>query len=763
MNIAITEGIDLMPPSFADGLDAWSSEDGLSGQVNYDSVGTAAYVTGDADFGGCLELVKTASTQKLRSTVETPIIPGVYLRISAKVKATSGNLPSVKIAAWAGSSSSVEVSGLVTEGESVILTSYGEVVEVSAIVGVGDRGGVDMVWGTEPVLGHFGLDLTGGNGGVVRIDDIVIEDVTEVYVRDILAVVDVRDYGAVGDGVTDDSAAFNAADADADGRTVLVPAGVYALDSNVTMDNVTRFVGTVTMPADKRLTLRANFDYPAYYDAFGDPVLAFEKAVQSLFNNSDHDTLDLMGRRIAVDRPIDIQSAIVSPTSYEIRRVVRNGEFYVQDSADWEVGTVTSQAKYSASNPNTLTDVANVANIEVGSLVTGTGVGREVYVTSTNVAAGTVEISLPLWGAPGNQTYTFTRFRYVLDFSGMTKLGRFNLTDIDFKCNGHASALMLPPQGAINQVLNCWFTKPKDRAITSPGRACQGIDIDRCQFLSNESSLKSEERSSVAINLNANDPKIRGCRIAHFGTSIVFAGSGGLIVGNHWFQGDNETEGQRVAGLVLSEPNCKTVVVGNYIDNCYVEWNNEHDEAPDFSSEFGFGGLSMTGNIFMASDAASYSPWIVFKPYGADHFISGLNVTGNTFKAINGSIERAEVVDNSIAEADFSRFRNITFSGNTFNSVGQWTVNPVTVSFTQSTEANVWTLSPGGYLPFGGWLRNLESMASKGDITDDEGTRVYDYPMVSVAEGTDSNQVKLRWSKAVKGAMTVTVRVDNPY
>ena len=37
---------------------------------------------------------------------------------------------------------------------------------------------------------------------------------------------------------------------------------------------------------------------------------------------------------------------------------------------------------------------------------------------------------------------------------------------------------------------------------------------------------------------------------------------------------------------------------GNYIDNCFVEWTNEHDAAPDFSSEYSFGGLSLTGNVF---------------------------------------------------------------------------------------------------------------------------------------------------------------------
>ena len=68
-----------------------------------------------------------------------------------------------------------------------------------------------MVWDRKAVYGHFGLDPKGPIGGVIRIDDLVIEDVTELFFRDFLNQVDVRDYGALGDGSTDDRAAFVAA------------------------------------------------------------------------------------------------------------------------------------------------------------------------------------------------------------------------------------------------------------------------------------------------------------------------------------------------------------------------------------------------------------------------------------------------------------------------------------------------------------------------------------------------------------------------
>ena len=127
MNKAITEGLLLMPPPFSGGLDVWSSEDGTPGSATYDGATNAAFVPADQDFGGCLELVKTEDTQKLRYMGETPLLPGCYLRVTARVKAISGNLPSVRIAGWAGQSGGGNVTGLVETGPGVALHRYGEV------------------------------------------------------------------------------------------------------------------------------------------------------------------------------------------------------------------------------------------------------------------------------------------------------------------------------------------------------------------------------------------------------------------------------------------------------------------------------------------------------------------------------------------------------------------------------------------------------------------------------------------------------------
>ncbi|PFG64590.1 pectate lyase-like protein [Thioclava sp. ES.031] len=762
MNVAITEGLVLTPPAFAEGLDQWSSEDGTPGSTTYESTGNAVLVPADADFGGCLEMLKTQTVQKLRYMGDTPILPGTYLRIRARVKAVSGNLPEVRVAGYAVTGSGAHVTGVVEVGPTVALQSYGAVVEVSAIIGTGSRDGVDMPWGLDAAYGHFGLDLTGANGGVVRIDDIEIEDVTEAFLRDLMGWVDVRDYGAVGDGVTDNVAAFNAADQAANGRKVLVSEGVYYLGSTISISSPVEFVGTLVMPVAAKLALMSSFDFPTYAAAFGDELAGFKKALQALFGYTDHNVLDLKGRRVEVTEPIRIEEIAPDLTSFSNRRVLQNGQINVIAGSAWDDEVVTSQATYSVSQSMQLTSVANIANIPVGARITGTGVGREVYVKSKNIGAQTLYLSQPLYGGSGTRTYTFTRHQYVLDFSGMEKLDRFNIANVEFLCNGAASCIMLAPDGQMFQIRDSYVVRPKDRVITSIGRGCQDLLIDGCQFLSDEMLVPAQDRKSMVLNVNANDSKIRDSRFVRFGTSFVLNGSRHLIVGNHWFQGDEESNGVRVAGLVFTQTNVQSAVTGNYIDNSVIEWTNEHDAEPDFASEYSFGGLTVTGNTCVCINVAPWFTWLSIKPYGPGHFIQGLSVTNNVFKSLNGSVDRIEKIDTSFADIDRSRVRNVVFEANMFNAINDISQNPVMVEVNQSTAQSVWTVDASEYLPFGGWARNVQSLIAEGMVRDGSGARIEAMPYVAVEQGAAKNQITVNWPEAAKGRLQVTLRMDNP-
>ncbi len=763
MNKAITDGVDLMPAPFAAGLDVWSDQDGTPGSTTYDGSPHAAVVPTDSDFGGCLELYKANSTQKLRYMGETPMQPGCYLRVKLRLKAMSGNLSTVQVTGWAGASGGGHVSGLVEAGPAVALTTYGEVVEVTAIIGSGNRGGVDMVWGTVPVYGHFGLDLTGGNGGVVRIDDIEIEDVTHVFHRNLMDWVDVRDFGAIGDGIADDAAAFEAADSAALGRTVLVSAGTYHLGSNVTFENKVRFEGTVTMDDATRLTLTQNYDLPSYINAFAEEELALKKALQVLFNFSDHESLDMCGRRVVLSEPLDVHQAVGNVDTFSNRRVLRNGQLQASSGPAWDTDVESSTATYDPNQKTRLSDVANVSQIAVGSLVTGTGVGREVYVRSRNVTAGTIELSQPLYAAPTLQTYQFQRFKYMLDFSGFINLKRFAIADLEFLCQGVCSGLILADDGLVFQVRDSYFTKPLDRGITSHATACSGLQLDRNQFLSNEQPLEAQDRQTIGFNVNASDAKIRDNRSVRFRHFGVMNGAGHMLQGNHFFQGDNATNGQRTAGLVLTGSNCKTILNGNYVDNSFIEWTNEHDETPDAAGSFSFGGVSIVGNIFTSSGSAPWFRFIQIKPYGVGHYINGMSVTGNVFKHVGGgTLQRIDGVDQSIAVLDTSSFRNVIFEGNTYNAVDDRAYNPVTVEMTENTAASTWSADLASHLPFGGQARRVVSVLAHNEIKTAGNTGVYTMPYAVPGLGASGSEIKLHWSEPVKGKVYATVRVDKP-
>jgi hypothetical protein len=761
MNKAITDGLVLMPPPFAEGLNLWSREDGTPGSGSYAGQPNAAFVPADQDFAGCIEILKTQSVQRLRCFQQIPMEPGMYLRVTARVKALSGNLPSVRIAGWAGRANGTNVSTVTQTGPAVPLTSYGAVVTVSAIIGSGARQGVDMVWGTAPVYGHLGLDLTGSNGGLVRIDDITVEDVTGIFHRKLMDWVDVRDYGAIGDGVADDAAAFLAADAAAQGRRVLVSSGSYYLGSSVTFNSRVQFEGSVTMPAAARLACTRNYDLDTYATAFGSEMAGFHRALQALFYFTDHVTLDLSGRRIDLNAPVDVQS-ICGLASFAQRRVITNGQFNVVAGSAWNTESATSVATYSVSAPTRLTAVANVANVPVGARVSGTGVGREVYVRSKNVGAGTVELSQPLWGAAGTRTFTFTRYKYVLDFSGFSALSKFEITDVEFQCNGIASGILLAPEGSIFRLADSVVNLPKDRGITSTGSGCQGMLVDQCQFLSNEQSVDAQDRTTVALNVNGNDVKIRDNRIVRFAHFAVMNGSGHLILGNHFFQGDNAEAGVRRAGLVFTQTNVASIVSGNYVDNCFIEWGNEHDPEPAFNNEFSFGGLNIHSNIFIASHVAPFFRWIVITPRGPGHFVNGMSVTGNSFRVFSASIDRVEMVDTTHATLDFTKFRNLVFQNNAFNAVGQLTVSPVTIAHQQTTAADTWVVDGADFLPFGARARNVVAMVPEGAITTGANAQRFAQPFAQVEQGSGGRLVNLRWPEALRGTVQVTLRCDNP-
>ena len=569
---------------------------------------------------------------------------------------------------------------------------------------------------------------------MIRIDDLVIEDVTELYFQDLLKHFDVRDYGALGDGTTDDRSAFIAADAAAAGREILVPSGSYFIGRSLTLHAPVSFEGTLNMAETSVLSLTKQFDLPTYIRAFGDEERGFVKAFQSLLSDSDHESLDMAGRRVTINGPLDM-ARLSGRTSFAQRRMIRNGQLYAAGESVWNSAKVTSQGSYSTYYQTRLSNVKNVVNIQVGSLVEGVGVGREVYVRAVDLSAQQVTLSQPLYAAEGTQEYTFTRFQYLLDFSGFGSLHKMCFSDIEFQCNVKANAIMLPQTGWLFQLRDCYVTRPRHRAITSIGTGCQGMLIDNCFFHTAENNKNAQDRESIVLNTNGNDVKLRNNWASQFRHFAVMSGSYNVISGNHIYQGDAVKDGLRLAGIVLAQANISTTIVGNYIDNCSLEWTNEHDATPDYNAGFGFSALSVTNNVFLCGDTADWFSYIVLKPYGTGHSISGLDISGNTFRAVNGKIDRVERVDTSFADIDYSKLHDIQIAGNSFHNIKAHVTNPVIKNHRQNSLDSTWRVNFDGALPFKGHARAVTSVVVTGTLKNGSNVTRYTSPSVQTSGG----------------------------
>lgn len=237
---------------------------------------------------------------------------------------------------------------------------------------------MDCVWELTPVYGHFGLNVVGGaNGSSFHTEFIHIEDVTTANLRVMTNWVDVRDFGARGDGVFNNKNAYKAADAAANGRQVLLPAGDYFVGADVTLNSRFRFEGRILMAQDDQLNLVGGLRYSIYLDAFKDERLALEKALQTLINFNDHDSLDLERRVINLDAPLNVQAAVANRLSFTTRRAIRNGKFAANSNGDWSEQSFTRNADY-VSGGTELTGVNNARAIPRSSLIAGDGLGQEV-------------------------------------------------------------------------------------------------------------------------------------------------------------------------------------------------------------------------------------------------------------------------------------------------------------------------------------------------------------------------------------------------
>ena len=215
-------------------------------------------------------------------------------------------------------------------------------------------------------------------------------------------------------------------------------------------------------------------------------------------------------------------------------------------------------------------------------------------------------------------------------------------------------------------------------------------------------------------------------------------------------------------GLVLTRTNCKTVITGNYIDNCSIEWTNEYAPEPDFANNsYSFGGLAITGNHFTVHNVLKDFAWISVKPYGAGHFIHGLSVTTMSFSS---AVQRSAASRRSTRALplDYGRMRNILFSGNNYNGVLDYVANPVQITHSQNSAQASWVVPVSKQLPFRAWAKNVDSLTEISKIVSGDGARLAEMPWVRTRQGAGKGSVQVEWSRPAKGSVVIRARMDEP-
>ena len=117
-------------------------------------------------------------------------------------------------------------------------------------------------------------------------------------------------------------------------------------------------------------------------------------------------------------------------------------------------------------------------------------------------------------------------------------------------------------------------------------------------------------------------------------------------------------------------------------------------------------------------------------------------------------------MDTSFSDLDYSRFKDVSFTGNSYHNVTMQVTNPIRIIHTQNTAASAWTVDPSGLLPFGGYSRAVDAVTVAGPLKDGAGVTRYDRPNVFTEQGADKDEITLRWPVAVTGEATVIMRID---
>ena len=118
-------------------------------------------------------------------------------------------------------------------------------------------------------------------------------------------------------------------------------------------------------------------------------------------------------------------------------------------------------------------------------------------------------------------------------------------------------------------------------------------------------------------------------------------------------------------------------------------------------------------------------------------------------------------MDSTFATLNHSKARNLVVQGNTFNAISEPIYNPCILEHSQASDTQTWTVDFAPSLPFNGRARTVEAVVPVGAIQSGS-ANIYELPHSQAEQGGSGSQVKLNWSRACRGSVNLTARMDNP-
>ena len=146
--------------------------------------------------------------------------------------------------------------------------------------------------------------------------------------------------------------------------------------------------------------------------------------------------------------------------------------------------------------------------------------------------------------------------------------------------------------------------------------------------------------------------------------------------------------------------------------------------------------------------------------YGQRDGLSDLNVNGNTFRAINGAIDRFVAVDTTLSDLDREQFFQIQFHGNNFNNITTQSTNTLRLTHHQNSATTRWTVDTAHRLPFQAQCLDADTLIAKSPLLTPSGVRRHALPYIEPQSGSDKDLAAIVWPEAVKGKVGLQLRCD---